>query len=795
MQKRNIIKNLMFLFGVIIMGIVGYILGMNRQNVAEEQNINSAENIVEQNITRDESLEIAVVNLDDGTEINGEKIYYAEKMIQFPDTSFRYTSLTEAEAGFNNGLYGAYIIIPADFSENVVSLNSIPQTSEVNYTINSSLTGKNQYTLLYNVMSFGEILNNNLSYMYLDNILTEFHIAQDDANTVMENDIKDKEAIDAIRETDIVSMIEMPELVQTNSDIEALNIDTYVTSNELIADDIDSHYLAYVQAAEEELANLDGSGKNLSDLLNILSTEVSEIDVLRNADGTLIKESAESELDTILGQVSTNESTTITWIKSALEIVKGNVDYTIRILTEELEQLDSDQELKLGEMLEIYSGEMADVFPEMQLVKKEDGSYILTFSTNDVEGVSKDEIENEQSFSEIPALKIYIKDTDDAMTTARQQLLFIIMQKMSEEQKITNQEFEDINSIETDSSLTLNEFLCACDSDDEVKEYLDILGMNSVSEFIDSVENLTSSQISTQKELIIEGDIDSFRDYAMEEIKNISIKYSPAVDVPNTMEALNTLKNQCIEMRAEIDNFTFIDTDSIKDCFTQNYIEPIEKNVQLINDSYTARYTEELDLINAYSVQLNAFVPEYDNTFIADNIILMKNNNEQMIGEVYDNNALYAEYANQVYMDTAQNINTLEESIIAADEESAETLASGLSTAKTIKEGTSSENQELLLAFTELLPYTRLGSVEYTQAYKFIANPAELNANTVDVTINDTASQDETKNETNVVISRTSEKSYKAGKIIALIVAGLILLAAIMGFIIKRLNKDKQAWD
>ena len=52
--------------------------------------------------------------------------------------------------------------------------------------------------------------------------------------------------------------------------------------------------------------------------------------------------------------------------------------------------------------------------------------------------------------------------------------------------------------------------------------------------------------------------------------------------------------------------------------------------------------------------------------------------------------------------------------------------------AKLVKDSTSEENQKILADFMKKLPYTRLGSMEYTQAYQFIAKPVILNNSSAD---------------------------------------------------------------
>ena len=145
--------------------------------------------------------------------------------------------------GFETGKYGAYVTIPATFSQSVESLNGTPQASQIEYVINKSFSGKSQYELLYNVVSYAETLNDSLSYMYLNNILNEFHNAQDGASNVMSNDLRDKVAIDRIAASDLVALIEMPEIVREENKIEAPDFASYTEKNSELAKNIDEQYL------------------------------------------------------------------------------------------------------------------------------------------------------------------------------------------------------------------------------------------------------------------------------------------------------------------------------------------------------------------------------------------------------------------------------------------------------------------------------------------------------------------------------------------------------------------------
>ena len=157
MKYKKVIATLLAVGCIGLVGGLGYFLGQaNQEKNAVKQTVAP---VKETETKQQESRKIAVVNLDEGTTEAEEKINYADKIVQFPSSSFEYSSLEEARTGLANGKYGAYIIIPAGFSQNVVSLNTTPQAAQLEYALNKNLSGESQYHLLYDVMSFGNSLN------------------------------------------------------------------------------------------------------------------------------------------------------------------------------------------------------------------------------------------------------------------------------------------------------------------------------------------------------------------------------------------------------------------------------------------------------------------------------------------------------------------------------------------------------------------------------------------------------------------------------------------------------------
>ncbi|EOS81243.1 hypothetical protein C817_00900 [Dorea sp. 5-2] len=241
-----------------------------------------------------ESEKIAVVNLDEGVQSGGRQINYASELSRFPTMDFEYSSLEAARTGLETGRYGAYVIIPAVFSQNVESINEAPQVSQLEYAVNRSYSGELQYELLYNVQSYMDSLNNRLSYMYVDNILKEFHKAQDGAGSIMENDLRDKEVIEKIKAQDLVALTELPEFQMEENTAETPDLSVYAEKNTILTAAMNEEYARNVQGIREEIASLSADGTALAEQLNGLSGQIPKMDLTVDGNGESILETADT---------------------------------------------------------------------------------------------------------------------------------------------------------------------------------------------------------------------------------------------------------------------------------------------------------------------------------------------------------------------------------------------------------------------------------------------------------------------------------------------------------------------
>ena len=278
------------MLGAAVFGKAGAFTANPRETIAVWQEAQAAPDKREPK----ESEKIAVVNLDEGVRGRTGQVNYAEKLSRFPSMDFEYTSLEAARAGLEAGRYGAYIIIPAVFSQNVESINSTPQVSQLEYAVNRSYSQERRYELLYNVQSYIDSLNDRLSYMYVDNILKEFHEAQDHADQVMDNDLKDKTAMERIEIGDLLVLEEVPDFQMEENTVEAPDISGYMEKNTVLAAAMKEEYERSVKEIQAEAAELCAGGTALSERLNSLSEQTLAPDLTVDENGGSIIEKADS---------------------------------------------------------------------------------------------------------------------------------------------------------------------------------------------------------------------------------------------------------------------------------------------------------------------------------------------------------------------------------------------------------------------------------------------------------------------------------------------------------------------
>lgn len=295
---------------------------------------------------------IAVVNADAGILVDGKRINYGEELIAFPDINFIMAGLEEAREGLDSNKYAAYILIPSTFSDSVNSINAKPEKAQITYEINPNLREDVQAKVADDIYNFLANLNTNISYVYVDAILQEFHSVQDNSNAIMANDISDMESINSINSEELIQDVEYNELETGTVEIQYLDLADEFTTIKDTSDNICSTYETDIQTAQDELLAIVNSTEGIDSALITVDDTLINVDILTNSEGTIIYQEGITHLEEYTEQFADNtvnkkkeakqvlgwEEVDSSEVISPIEQLNGQIDEQIALLENLLQQ-------------------------------------------------------------------------------------------------------------------------------------------------------------------------------------------------------------------------------------------------------------------------------------------------------------------------------------------------------------------------------------------------------------------------------------------------------------------------
>lgn len=252
----------------LILGIISFYLGTRY----EEQKLKNDEQYITQNI-------IAVVNIDEGIIVNGNRVNYAAELMSFPDVNFISTSLADAREGVAEGRYGAYIIIPNNFSRSVASINGEPEKASITYEIGNNLRADIKEEVTQDIQDFMANLSTNISYVYVDSIMGEFHSAQNGAKRVLDNDNSELEQVNAIEYETLIEAFIFPEIRRKEWELEAVDLSEHYNVLDENILQISSSYEEYLAEGKQALLELEQRREEVSRTILNLTDAMENIDV------------------------------------------------------------------------------------------------------------------------------------------------------------------------------------------------------------------------------------------------------------------------------------------------------------------------------------------------------------------------------------------------------------------------------------------------------------------------------------------------------------------------------------
>lgn len=659
---------------------------------------------------------IALVNLDEGVMESGDqRVYYAQNLMDMPETGYITTNLEDARTGVREGRYAGYIVIPADFSENIKSVNSTLQKATVTYAVSEALEAKETKKTNEAIHSFIQNMNDKTSYLYVSSVMNEFHDAQRGALTVLGNDQKDLNAINDIHSTDLLANVIFPTLESNPTLGETKNITEYTMKNESFIRAVEEYYDTGIEQGKEDLAQVISSGNSLSQEWRDTQELLNSIDILHN------------------------EGENITVYENGLNALKDSfVQYNNQLVT-------ANQTItSVGDNLNQAIDELNTSIENYNVVQLENGKTKVATDIFDALTTSSDTVS-----------VTYNGDTQELEITIGQQVIPIPIRSQN-----------GITIEPTDLEKAEN----------ELNQNLQMSGIDALT----GTQADKDAYIKALKELYLDEQIPT---YSLEQ---------------NVQDALKHIQEQTqVDLKMSLpdhseDETKLIDADAISDYIRTQIVGKVESRANTVTSTLASRYSSQSEALENYQTDLSTFNPlqRVDQDAVKSQYSEMRKNNSELQDSISKDYALKTEYISSLLQTTQKNVDTLRQSVVDTEEESKNTIETGLKAAKNTKTITSEENQALLYAFTTKLPNTKVGDLENTTAYQFMVNPLLVTQDSVEKA---------TVQENNAVVNTENKKNQteKDYGIILLVLIGICVLS-IGGAVMyrnKRRQKDSSPFD
>lgn len=752
-------KKILLSIMIIVFVLGSYIAGFY---YCKQQVIKGNNRIVEKDIDR-----IAVVNLDEGINSKNGKLVYSNQFLKYTK-NYNNIGLNEAQKGIEDDRYAAYIIIPSNFSYCIESINSTPQKVKVEYIINPNLTDKNRLDVEKELGEFKEILSSNAACVYLSSILNEFHNVQDSASVIMEHDDKDLNNIQNILPDEIFMMIDFSEIKECENKIENVDLTSYINENSTEVENITSTIDNGLATAEKEYQKINQQYyKDVSLKMTDLKDIISDYNPLKDDDGNDVYQDGVDNLDNLIDEhnskVGLENDIDIEGIKKTIyDVAKENVT---EVLDET--QQNADKQLKgiQDKNIRIIKEEKTDFNNKtLEFYNKYNGNIEGKISeyTKSSQAINE---EIGKSFDLLNTIRDKRKEIDKSEKNnyTKEEVLNYIEQ-------IANGNFEEIKKeIESDES----------DNFDKTKlyKYIDFIEVKNIEILKEQVTALRTSATTGFDSIrkLSEDKIPQLTDadFMLPEVKEIYIKPNDednggAADTSDNeiveTEATNDVTEEVIdsteeikEEKVSIDVADNIDIEKKINESVQKQDEYIQNFASEVNGEYEISQIDIKDIIHEqivgkieeenekrqlkYSVTKEEFetkVDEYDiqitgfNPFkyikkedIKKHKVALSGNITALEKAMNNKNAEYLKFVNQVYQTANENISILQKDMQTANDTSKKKLNDVITKLKKDKKTISEEDDEILESFSKKLAYSRLGSLENTKVYKFIASPIE----------------------------------------------------------------------
>lgn len=652
---------------------------------------------------------IAIVNLDEGIQLDGEKILYSSKLLNFT-SDYVYVGLGEAKTGIEADMYAAYIMIPSNFSECIASINNTPQQVKIEYVINSGLTDQNRLEVEKRLFTFKELVNSNAAYIYLNSVLSEFHSVQDSAVTIMEHDKTDLENIQDINPDDIFNMIDFSELKETDNHIENVDLTQYLNKNTTETAGIFSELDKGMKAGQQRYQEILNDYKTVSTEIENVKNTVSDYNPLLDEKGNVVYQTGLNNLNKAIDEYNENvkveEEKAVEALKN--DIIEVSKEYIDEVLNEAQKKTDV-------ELTDIQNRNKDIVNDKVNTWSGEQHEYYIGLEDHINEGIFEYREE-------------YRRQGDKLCDTVIEAGQDIANEINKASGKTINKDTA-IGLVDIYTSKCVGLIGAAYDEDiikDIAFADYDECSMPDFENdaiVLPEVEQLHIEQEETEEpeeESISEDDW---------ETGQISIDIDEEIDIENDLSKFAAKKQEDIEdIVKTIKSDIQVSKSDITNILDSQIIDVIEDNNESGKESYNTAAKKLINSIQSYDDKVSKFnIYDYiKKQDITKHQTELTKNINALGNAMNTKNVEYLKFVNKLYENANLNITTLQGDMQKANNASKKKLYSVITALKENKESISEEDNQILGAFAEKLAYTRIGTLEYTEMYKFMANPVDV---------------------------------------------------------------------
>lgn len=200
MKKLRILKILLpVLVGIILLGLVLVNLGINNKHVHQLDG------------QRKNTIRYVLVNEDLGTKFNGKNLNLGKNFVnsinQDNSHSWEVAPLNIAESGFSDGLYDVEIILPQNFSQRLLNLQSMnPQKAQITYKVRKGSSERTNKIVPAKVGTVLNDFNQKVIKMYFSSILANLSEAQRNVNGIVNGEQESQKSLSERVQTPIKSL-------------------------------------------------------------------------------------------------------------------------------------------------------------------------------------------------------------------------------------------------------------------------------------------------------------------------------------------------------------------------------------------------------------------------------------------------------------------------------------------------------------------------------------------------------------------------------------------------------------